>query len=350
MAEHTYSQKVDIENELKLRELLKKLPKFASDFFRGIESTTASRTRIAYAYDLIVFFSWLKEVNPSLAEINVQNIGIEILDSLKAIDIEEYISYIRYYVKDGTGHGNKEKGIKRKLIALRTFYKYYYKKELIKTNPSVLVDTPKLHDKAIVRLEPDEVANLLDNIESGEGLSKVQYRFHEKNSTRDLAIITLLLGTGIRVSECVGIDITDIDFKTNGVKVHRKGGYETVVYFGSETEIALINYIEERKKITAADGHKNALFLSMQKKRISVRAVEILVKKYASLVTSLKKITPHKLRSTYGTSLYRETGDIYLVADVLGHKDVNTTKKHYAAIEEDRRRKAANIVKLREQK
>ena len=349
MAEHTYSQQIDIENELKLRELLKKLPKFASDFFRGIESTTASRTRIAYAYDLIVFFNWLKEVNPSLTNIDIQNIGIDILDSLKAVDIEEYISYIRYYIKDGTEHGNKEKGIKRKLIALRTFYKYYYKKERIKTNPSVLVDTPKLHDKAIVRLEADEVANLLDNIESGEGLSKVQHRFHEKNSIRDLAIITLLLGTGIRVSECVGIDISDIDFKTNGVKVHRKGGYETVVYFGSETEKALINYIEERKKINAVDGHKNALFLSIQKKRISVRAVEILVKKYAGLVTSLKKITPHKLRSTYGTSLYRETGDIYLVADVLGHKDVNTTKKHYAAIEEDRRRKAANIVKLREE-
>ena len=87
----------------------------------------------------------------------------------------------------------------------------------------------------------------------------------------------------------------------------------------------------------------------MQKKRISVRAVELLDKKYSSLVTTMKKITPHKLRSTYGTSLYRETGDIYLVADVLGHKDVNTTKKHYAAIEEDRRRKAANIVKLRKE-
>ena len=97
-----------------------------------------------------------------------------------------------------------------------------------------------------------------------------------------------------------------------------------------------------------AEGHENALFLSLQNKRISVRAVEKLVKKYSSLVTNLKKITAHKLRSTYGTSLYRETGDIYLVADVLGHKDVNTTRKHYAAIEEERRRKAANAVKLRE--
>lgn len=347
MAEHTYSQQVDIDNELKLRELLHKLPKFASEFFRGIESTTASRTRIAYAYDLIVFFNWLKEANPSLSNCNVQDINISILDSLKAVDIEEYISYIRYYIKDGTEHGNKEKGIKRKLVALRTFYKYYYKKERITSNPSALVDTPKLHDKAIVRLEPEEVANLLDNIESGEGLSSLQSKYHEKTGVRDLAIITLLLGTGIRVSECVGIDLNDIDFNSNGVKVHRKGGYETVVYFGNETETALKNYIEERQKIEPMDGHKNALFLSMQKKRISVRAVEILVKKYAGLVTTLKKITPHKLRSTYGTSLYRETGDIYLVADVLGHKDVNTTKKHYAAIEEDRRRSAANIVKLR---
>ena len=82
--------------------------------------------------------------------------------------------------------------------------------------------------------------------------------------------------------------------------------------------------------------------------RISVRNVEVLVKKYARIVTTVKKITPHKLRSTYGTELYKETGDIYLVADVLGHKDVNTTRKHYAALEEERRRKAGRIVKLRE--
>ena len=151
MAEYTYSQQVDIENEIKLRELLLKLPKFASEFFRGIESTTASRTRIAYAYDLIVFFNWLKDVNPTLSGTDVRNIDINILDSLKAVDIEEYISYIRYYIKDGEEHGNKEKGIKRKLVALRTFYKYYYKKERIKSNPSVLVDTPKLHDKWYIR-------------------------------------------------------------------------------------------------------------------------------------------------------------------------------------------------------
>ena len=121
-----------------------------------------------------------------------------------------------------------------------------------------------------------------------------------------------------------------------------------IVYFGEEVAQALMDYLAVRKGITPLPGHEHALFYSTQRRRIGVKAVENLVKKYSQQITTTKKITPHKLRSTYGTSLYRETGDIYLVADVLGHKDVNTTRKHYAAIEEDRRRSAANVVRLRE--
>ena len=124
---------------------------------------------------------------------------------------------------------------------------------------------------------------------------------------------------------------------------------KVVVYFGDEVADALKNYIEgDRTAVTPLPGHENALFLSTQRKRMGIQAVENMVKKYARQVTPNKKITPHKLRSTYGTALYKETGDIYLVADVLGHKDVNTTKKHYAAIDEDRRRQAATAVHLRE--
>ena len=111
-----------------------------------------------------------------------------------------------------------------------------------------------------------------------------------------------------------------------------------------------IHYLEERNRIIPQSGHEEALFLSMQQKRISVRAVENLVKKYSSVITSLKTITPHKLRSTYGTRLYQETEDIYLVADVLGHRDVNTTKKHYAAQDDRNRRRAAHAVSLRKSK
>ncbi len=343
-----YHEQVIIKNELKLRELQKQLPRFCGEFFRGIESTTSSRTRIAYAYDLVVFFNYLKAENPEVKNKDLRDLPVSILDRITATDIEEYLDYLKYYVtEDGVEHTNKERGIMRKLACLRTLYRYFYKKETIQTNPASIVDMPKIHQKEIVRLDTDEVSILLDEVETGDKLTKSQQNFHAKTKVRDMAILTLLLGTGIRVSECVGIDINDIDFKNSGIKIRRKGGNETVVYFGEEVEEALLNYIEERKLIVPVGGDENALFLSLQKRRIGVRAVENLVKKYASLVTNLKKITPHKLRSTYGTSLYRETGDIYLVADVLGHKDVNTTKKHYAAIEDERRKKARNAVKLR---
>ncbi len=347
LAEHNYHDQKNKDNAIQLRKILSELPRFCGDFFRGIEPTTSSLTRIAYAYDIRVFFEFLLDTNPSLKGSDIRDWKVEILDQVKAVDLEEYLEYLTYYKKDGVEHLNRENGKKRKLISLRSFYNYYFKKERIVTNPTVLVDIPKLHQKEIIRLDPDEVARMLDEVENGENMTKTQQIYHRKTKTRDLALITLLLGTGIRVSECVGLDLKDVDFHNDGIKIRRKGGYESVIYFGEEVRDALEDYIREREHIIPSTGSEDALFLSMQKRRISVKAVENMVKKYAGLITRLKNITPHKLRSTYGTSLYRETGDIYLVADVLGHKDVNTTKKHYAAIEDSRRRSAADKVKLR---
>lgn len=346
--EKAYHEDINIKNELHLRELMQNLPRFCKQFFIGIEHKTASRTRIAYAYDLGCFFDYLQKENPICAKMKIQDLPITILDQLQPLDIEEYLYHLKLYEKDGMAHTNDERAIKRKLSSLRTFYNYFYKNELIDTNPAIKVDMPKIHEKAIIRLDVDEVAQLLDEVESGESLTTRQQMYHQRTKKRDLALLTLLLGTGIRVSECVGLDLNDVDFKNNGIKVHRKGGAEVIVYFGDEVMDALADYMEERSTIAPVEGHTNALFLSLQNKRITVRAVENLVKKYSKLVTNVKKITPHKLRSTYGTTLYQETGDIYLVADVLGHKDVNTTRKHYAALEEDRRKRAGRVVKLRD--
>lgn len=345
----TYHEQTDIDNTLRLREILKTLPPFVKDYFRAIEPTTSTRTRISYAYDIRVFFQFLLNENPAFKNTSMSEISVSVLDQIKALDIEEYLEYLKVYGDRENLHTNGERALKRKMVALRGFYAYYYKHEMIQTNPSVLVDMPKIHDKAIIRLDADETAMLLDFIEhGGDELSGQKKVYWEKTKVRDLALITLLLGTGIRVSECVGLDITDVDFKNNGIKVVRKGGNEMIVYFGDEVESALRDYLAVREGITPLVGHENALFLSTQRKRIGIKAVENLVKKYASQITGTKKITPHKLRSTYGTALYQETGDIYLVADVLGHSDVNTTKKHYAALEDERRRSARNAVKLRE--
>lgn len=347
----TYHEHTDIENTLRLRQVLATLPPFCRDYFRAIDATTTTKTRISYAYDIRIFFQFLLETNPSLKEKSMTDLTVQILDQVKAVDIEEYQEYLKVYQNRNADklETNGELGLKRKISALRSFYAYYYKREMIETNPAVLVDVPKIHEKSIIRLDADEVALLLDHIEHcGDTLTGQKRVFWEKNKERDLAIVTLLLGTGIRVSECVGLDIEDVDFKNNGIKVTRKGGNEMVVYFGPEVEKAMRNYLEVRENITPLSGHEHALFYSAQKKRIGVQAIENLVKKYAREITTTKKITPHKLRSTYGTALYQETGDIYLVADVLGHRDVNTTKKHYAALDDARRRQAATAVRLRE--
>lgn len=345
-----YHEKQDELNTKHLRELMAEMPPLASQFFRGIETTTASRTRIAYAYDLRIFFGFLTEKLPQFQSKTMKEITLSDIDALNVDDLEQYVEYLNYYESDGKpSHSNKEKGKSRKIASLRTFYNYFYKKQKIKNNPALLIDMPKIHEHHITRLEVDEVAKLLDEVESGDKLTKNQQHWHQHTKERDLAMLTLLLGTGIRVSECVGLNRSDLDFSVNGMKILRKGGAEVVLYFGEEVKEALLVYLEKRNKILACSGHEDALFLSMQNKRISVRSVQNMVKKYSSVVTKLKNISPHKLRSTYGTNLYRETGDIYLVADVLGHKDVNTTKKHYAELEDERRRMAAKVVKLRKE-
>ncbi len=335
-------------NTLRMREVLDTLPLFCKQFFRGIQEYTSSRTRLAYAYDIRVFFEYMHQNNSHCKCMEIAEFPLSMLDLIKRDDIEEYLDYVTLYQKDGKEITNDERGKSRKLATLKSFYNYFFRSESIQTNPAALVPMPKRHDKEIVHLDVDEVAILLDQVEDGTKLTKNQLRYHAKTKVRDIALLTLLLGTGLRVSECVGLDVGDIDFKNNGIRIRRKGGYEAIVYFGDEVSDALHDYLEKRLSMIPLSGHEGALFLSMQNRRLSVRAVENLVKKYAQTVTTLKKITPHKLRSTYGTSLYRETGDIYLVADVLGHKDVNTTRKHYAALEDERRRKAANVVKLRE--
>ena len=346
MSEKYYVERND-NNTTRIRELKQDLPYFCSEFFVGVENQTTPLTRLNYAYDLRIFFHYLCTQLPQFQGRTPKQISLMDLNTIDATQIENFLDYLTVYEFNGKTYHNNEKAKSRKLSTLRSFFGYYFKKEKIDKNVTEKVDLPKLHEKNIVRLEVNEMVDLLDMAETGYALSPTQQAFHRHTESRDYAILALLLGTGIRVSECVGLDVDDIDFSINGFKVIRKGGAQVVLYFSDEVATALQKYLEDRARIPELDPNEHALFLSLQKKRISTRAVQNLVKKYSKLVTPLKNISPHKLRSTYGTNLYRETQDIYVVADVLGHKDINTTKKHYAAMSEDIRRAAANKVKLR---
>lgn len=348
MQEYTYHEQIEMKNIDAVRDICDQLPPYVRKFFRGIQQTHSSRSRLMYAREIKNFFEYILEVYTDAELKTLKDISLDVLSNLNYDFIEDYLDYLQKYQKNGRIYTNSRATIKRKLAALSVFYKYLYKHELVTQNPISKVDMPKLQQKNIIRMDAAETANFLDTVEFGNNLTDKQLQYHNKSKTRDLALLTLMLSTGIRISECVGLDINDVDFDNMCIKITRKGGKEALIYFSDEACDALTEYLEERRKIDAAPGHENALFLSSQKKRLGVRSIENMVKKYSQSSVPLKHITPHKLRSTYGTALYQETSDIYLVADVLGHTDVNTTKKHYADIDNERRRMARNKVQLRE--
>lgn len=344
-----YFKSRDFKNLQKIKEYLTKLPDFCDEFFRGIEHKTTYLTRLNYAIDLKIFFDFLCKEILEFNNKTVKQLTLKDLSKITATHIEIFLTYLSsYYNNDNKYVTNNLSGKARKLATLRSFLKYFYKKDKIISNVASKIDTPKIHTKEIIRLEVDEVVKLLNQAEFPSNFSKRQESYNNITKKRDVAILTLLLGTGIRVSECVGLNIDDIDFNVNGFKITRKGGNQVVLYFSNEVRNALLDYLEERLNNNKIQEDEKALFISMQNKRMTVRSIEKLVKKYSEASIPLKHITPHKLRSTYGTNLYKETRDIYIVADVLGHKDVNTTKKHYAAISEDVRRNIAEKVKLRD--
>ncbi len=340
------------DQKLRLRELLDELPGFAVDYIHSKEVSSQTSTLVAYSYDLITFFDYMLNTgSPYFKKQGYKSIKDFTLNDAEKFTSEDIIEYQRFLElnveESGKYHENGKKAIARKMAPLRGMYQYHFLHKNITENPMLLVPLPKLKkDKNIIRMNNQEVRDILYTIESGTGnMSERQRKINEKTKIRDLAILTLMLNTGIRVSECNGLDITDVDLRANTLVIVRKGGGQDVLYFGESVHNALQDYIDgSRKLIVPKEGHENALFYSLQGKRISVDAIENVVKKFSRIAVPNKHITPHKLRSTYGTALYRETGDIRLVADVLGHENVNTTIDYYAAIEDEHKRQAAGAV------
>lgn len=319
--------------------------RFANEYL--VTKNKSPRTVLGYITDIRIFFRYLSEI----LEISMKDISYGHLEGLTADDMQDFLMHLMKYEKDDVNGmasviTNGAPSRARKLSSIRALYKYLIAHNHLDKNVAALVDMPKKVEKPVIYLEKEEVRDVLRGAETGDALTKNQNRFSKKQRCRDIAILTLLLNTGIRVSEMVGIDLTDIDWKMRKIRIYRKGSKEQYIYFNEVAEDALKDYLEYERKADSADN--DALFISRKNQRITVRSVERLVKKYTASVVPSKHITPHKLRSTFATALYANDepgigGDIYIVADALGHSGLETVKK-YTNISDERRRKAASSI------
>ncbi|MBQ7301471.1 MAG: tyrosine-type recombinase/integrase [Clostridia bacterium] len=343
--------------DAKAFELVSDLPPFVTAYLSSRKGNSTAKTRHSYAYDLRHFFTWLHDSTPNLIQRDTRAITADDLAALRGADIDAYVAYL-------WSTGNHYSGVHRKFCCLNSFFLYLIRKDLLQANPmdkaERITRNESRHQTRVVKLQPKEIPALLDTVEGAgdhipedcmQGLSARQRSALQRSRIRDLAIFTVLLGTGIRVSECVGINISDLDLENCTLEVDRKGARRQKIALSDEVIEALGDYLEQRKNITPADVRdSDALFLSERKKRMSVQTVEVLVHKYTTLIGTKEHITPHKLRKTYGTELYNETGDIFLVAQALGHSDVNTTKQYYVEESTDNLLRHRNTFQMRKPK
>lgn len=343
-----YHYQTALRNNQKMDHLYQALPSYVCSYLNAKASNCRASTRLAYAGDLVIFFTFLSEKNPILKGKKTNEVPLDLLGSLTFEDINEYQAYLDHGIRaDGHAFTNSQSTKARRMSSLRSFFRYESTHGYLKNDPTAGAERIRLKkDKMINRLNNDEVCQLMDVTEHSRLKTNREIKLSQRTQLRDTAILTLLLYTGIRISECVGLDLNDIDFDSQSMIVIRKGGKPDTVYFNDTVAGALKDYIDlERPSYLGTEKEEQALFLSNRRQRMGVRSIQEMLKKYAeTAIPQHVKVTPHVLRKTYGTALYDETSDIRLVADVLGHNSVDTTAKHYIDMSTEHKKKAAGIT------
>ena len=347
-----YQKQVEAEYLEKIQALTPRLPAFWDDYYIARKGRRSIRTMLAYASDLSLFCEYITESVPELQGKNPSSLDAGDFAAVKKRDIELYMDYITKYEHDGKEVTNCAASRNRKLTTIKSVYKWLLSEEQIEKNPAEFVETAKLGKRAPDAYDPGEVATIISEAYTGDGLSDRMKAHHDNYAVRDHAIMMVLFGTGMRVSELVGLNISDLDERNMYFIVHRKGGNEEAVYASQEVIDAVKAYMHERNNLLAKKGIKtDALFLSSRVKRISVDSVEILMKKYAgsSLGASKgRKAHPHQARASFATNLLSETGgDLHLVSKALGHASSKVTEEHYLKDDENRRREAIRKMELK---
>lgn len=324
----------------KYHELQEQLPYFCSSYLsdKGIRCKTD--TLVMTCWDLLEFFNWLIDSNPTLKGKTSKTLTIEDIANLTYDDINEFQSY-RIHTCE-----NKPTRVARLMSSIRSFFSYEVTHGFLQTDPTSGCASVRIpRNKDIVKLNSDEVNHLISVVKGSQGANQRTQKLQAKHQYRDTAIIVLLLNTGIRISELVGLNLNDVDLETSepSIYVIRKGGGADHVYLNEDAVEALSNYISlERDQYISTEEKPTALFLSNRSQRFTVRSVQKMVEKYVNFALPQRNdVHVHTFRKTYGTRLYDITGDIKMVQDVLGHADPSTTSRYY--IGSDHKREAKDI-------
>jgi site-specific recombinase XerD len=288
------------------------LPQFCQRFLNYCNVRLTKLTACGYLYEIRKFF----EFHASQIGTVVSKFTIEHLDKIKCTDIESWLATFTKLDMNS---------ICRKRSSLQTFLEYYYQRREIQQNAAAPMLMPKLKEKPIKRLTHEEVSRLLAAVTPDN-----------RHHLRDLTILVFFLSTGVRISELIGLDIKHLDMINASFVVTRKGGKVETLYMTEDLQIQLMYYLDS----IDTDNPDTPLFASEDNPRISDVTVRDTLRKYVKIAGLPTYFSPHKLRSTFGTNLYRKTRDIFAVAQVLGHSSVNTTRKHYVAMDEDIKRAA----------
>ena len=264
MADFSYRDQVDAARILQIREICQDLPPACYDFISAITVTTGTFTRLAYAMDLRTFFHFLQTERVAFSHKPLYLFKDEDLAAVSQSDLAAYVDYLTLYYKNDSDDQsrplkplvNHELAIKRKLCSLRAFYDYLFMNQRVPSNVTQLIALPKVHEKPIIRLSESEMSRLLSVAATGDKLTARQQQYQKLTMKRDYAMLSLFLGTGIRVSECVSLNIADVNLEDHAFLVTRKGGNQVMLYFPDEVAEALTAYLEERNKIEALPGHE----------------------------------------------------------------------------------------------
>ncbi len=331
---------VEKENEifLKCQAIEGELPSFMRSYFAYLRGNVLPMTRLSYLHEIKFFLNYLINETDLTKADDTRKIKAEEFNEITAADINLFIDYCRRYVVDDgktvTMYENGNKTLARKKSSISVLFKQLYRDGIIDKNITDAFDpirVPKPGEREIKALQDDEVMIMLDAVTTGAGLTEHEKKYWEKTKLRDKAILTIFVTYGLRLSELQQLNVSSFNLSRGEFKIYRKRGKESTMPVNRSIEMVVTDYIKnERSHITpATEGDEDALFLSMQGKRITERAIRELVKKYTSIAMGTSRsggYSPHKLRATAATSLIGRGNSIFDVQALLDHEQVTTTQ------------------------